>query len=260
VLGYNALSQFLLDELEARRIPLIEDVCESYGATFNRQTLGTFGLMSDFSFYYAHHLTTVEGGMISTNDSDLYETLRMLRSHGMVRESSSDELRQSYAEKHPDLNPDFIFAFPAYNVRSTEINAVMGRSQIKRLDENNKLRSENLALFLESLDPTKYRTDFETAGSCNYAFTLVLKRPDPVFSNQVMETLREHGVEYRRGTSGGGNQLRQPYLRRLLGEPDLSQFPNVDHVHFYGFYIGNYPGLEREKILVLCSLLNSIRE
>jgi len=260
VLGYNALSQSLLDELAACRIPLIEDVCESYGATFDRQKLGTFGLMSDFSFYYAHHLTTVEGGMISTNDSDLYETLRMLRSHGMVRESSSDELRQSYAERHPDLNPDFIFAFPAYNMRSTEINAVMGRSQIKRLDENNKLRSENLALFLESLDPTKYWTDFETAGSCNYAFTLVLKRPDPVFSNQVIKTLREHGVEYRRGTSGGGNQLRQPYLRRLLGEPDLSQFPNVDHVHFYGFYIGNYPGLEREKILALCSLLNSIRE
>jgi len=260
VLGYNALSQYLLDELEARRIPLIEDVCESYGATFDRQKLGTFGLMSDFSFYYAHHLTTVEGGMISTNDSDLYETLRMLRSHGMVRESSSAELRESYAERHPDLNPDFIFAFPAYNVRSTEISAVMGRSQIKRLDENNKLRSENLALFLESLDPTNYRTDFETVGSCNYAFTLVLKRPDPAFSNQVMKTLREHGVEYRRGTSGGGNQLRQPYLRRLLGEPDLSQFPNVDHVHFYGFYIGNYPGLEREKILALCSLLNSIRE
>ena len=82
--------------------------------------------MSDFSFYYAHHLTTVEGGMISTNDADLYETLRMLRSHGMVRESSSDELRQSYAEKHPDLNPDFIFAFPAYNMRSTEIKRCYG--------------------------------------------------------------------------------------------------------------------------------------
>src|SRR5262245_21092538 len=99
VLGYNALSQSLLDKLAARRIPLIEDACESYGATFDGRKLGTFGLMSDFSFYYAHHLTTVEGGMISTNDSDLYETLRMLRSHGMVREASSDELRRSYAEK-----------------------------------------------------------------------------------------------------------------------------------------------------------------
>jgi CDP-6-deoxy-D-xylo-4-hexulose-3-dehydrase len=258
VLGYNALGQSLVDELQGRRIPLIEDVCESYGGTFNGRKLGTFGLMSDFSFYYAHHLTTVEGGMIATNDSDLYETLRMLRSHGMVRESSSNVLRQSYAERHPDLNPDFIFAFPAYNVRSTEINAIMGRSQIKRLDENNRLRSENLALFLENLDPSKYRTDFETAGSCNYAFTLVLKRPDPLLCDKVMKTLDRYGVEYRRGTSGGGNQLRQPYLRRLLGEPDLKQFPNVDHVHFYGFYIGNYPGLEREKIGALCSLLNGI--
>jgi CDP-6-deoxy-D-xylo-4-hexulose-3-dehydrase len=260
VLGYNALSQALLDELAARKIPLIEDVCESYGATFAGRKLGTFGLMADFSFYYAHHLTTVEGGMISTDNSDLYETLRMLRSHGMVRESTSLALRQSYAERHPDLNPDFIFAFPAYNVRSTEISAVMGRSQLNRLDENNRLRTENLALFLENLDPDKYRTDFETAGSCNYAFTLVLRQPNPVLCDQVMNTLRKHGVEFRRGASGGGNQLRQPYLRRLLGPVDLEQFPNVEHVHFYGFYIGNYPGLEREKILDLCSLLNKIEE
>jgi CDP-6-deoxy-D-xylo-4-hexulose-3-dehydrase len=260
VLGYNALSQALLDELAARNIPLIEDVCESYGATFAGRKLGTFGLMADFSFYYAHHLTTVEGGMISTDNSDLYEALRMLRSHGMVRESTSLALRQSYAERHPDLNPDFIFAFPAYNVRSTEISAVMGRSQLNRLDENNRLRTENLALFLENLDPDKYRTDFETAGSCNYAFTLVLRQPNPVLCDQVMNTLRKHGVEFRRGASGGGNQLRQPYLRRLLGRVDLEQFPNVEHVHFYGFYIGNYPGLEREKILDLCSLLNKIEE
>jgi CDP-6-deoxy-D-xylo-4-hexulose-3-dehydrase len=258
VLGYNGLSQLLVDELTARGIPLIEDVCESYGATFNGRKLGTFGLMSNFSFYYAHHLTTVEGGMISTDDSDLYQSLRMLRSHGMVRESTSDGLRQSYAERYPDLNPDFVFAFPAYNVRSTEINAVLGRSQIKRLDDNNKLRSENLTLFLDHLDSNKYQTDFATAGSCNYAFTLVLRRPDAAFCQRVIQVLHEHGVEFRRGTAGGGNQLRQPYLRQLLGEPDLSRFPIVEHVHFYGFYIGNYPGLECEKILTLCSLLNDI--
>jgi CDP-6-deoxy-D-xylo-4-hexulose-3-dehydrase len=260
VLGYNALRRSLVDELQARGIPLIEDVCESYGATFEGRKLGTFGLLADFSFYYAHHLTTIEGGMISTNDSTLYETLRMLRSHGMVRESTSNALRQSYAERYPDLNPDFIFAFPAYNVRSTEINAVLGRSQIKRLDDNNRLRSENLTLFLDHLDSNKYQTDFATAGSCNYAFTLVLKRPDPAFCQKVMRVLHEHGVEFRRGTAGGGNQLRQPYLRRVLGEPDLGRFPNVEHVHFYGFYIGNYPGLEQEKIRTLCSLLNDISQ
>jgi CDP-6-deoxy-D-xylo-4-hexulose-3-dehydrase len=258
VLGYNGLSQDLLDELNRSGIPLIEDACESHGATFAGRKLGTIGLMSNFSFYYAHHMTTIEGGVISTHDASLYETLRMLRSHGMAREAVSEKLKQSYAERYPDLSPDFIFVLPAYNVRSTEINAVMGRLQLERLDQNNRRRSANLEIFLENLDPTKYQTDFNTAGSCNYAFTLVLKHPDPVFCKKVTEALREHGVEYRRGGSGGGNQLRQPYLRRLLGEPDLSRFPNVEHVHFYGFYIGNYPGLEPEKIIGLCSVLNGI--
>jgi len=257
ILGYNALTQELLDELERRSIPLIEDVCESHGATFKGRKLGTFGLMSNFSFYYAHHMSTIEGGVVCTSDRPLYETLRMLRSHGMVREVISDEIKRTYMERHQDLNPDFIFAFPAYNVRPTEIGAVIGRSQLKRLDENNKIRIKNLDLFLSSLDPSKYQTDFATEGSCNYAFTLVLKEPDAVLRDNVERALREHGVEFRRGTSGGGNQLRQPYLRKILGD-EFECYPNVNHVHFFGWYIGNYPGLDREKIQMLCRLLNGL--
>lgn len=258
ILGYNALDAELLAGLKTRGVALIEDVCESYGASFEGRKLGTFGLASNFSYYYAHHMSTIEGGMICTNDPRMYETVRMLRSHGMVRESKSATLRQSYCAKHPDLNPDFIFAFPGYNVRSTEINAVIGRSQLKRLDENNKLRTENLRLFLDHLDPDKYQTDFAVEGSCNYAFTLVLKRPDAVLCENVMQALRQHGVEFRRGTSGGGNQLRQPYLKKIVGEREFENYPAVNHVHFYGFYIGNYPELEREKILQLCSILNGL--
>ncbi len=258
VLGYNALTQPLLDELELRNIPLIEDVCESHGATFQGRKLGTFGLISNFSFYYAHHMSTIEGGMISTNDPQLYEMLRMLRAHGMVREAQSEDLKQSYYEKYPDLNPDFIFAFPAYNVRSTEINAVIGRSQLKRLDANNKIRTENVKLFLSNLDPDKYFTDFETTGSCNYAFTLVLKEPNQILYENVTQVLREHGVEFRRGTSGGGNQLRQPYLKAIVGEEEYKKYPNVNHIHFYGLYIGNYLELEKEKILKLCSTLSEL--
>lgn len=257
VLGYNALDQSFLDELQSRNIPLIEDVCESYGATFGDRKLGTFGLMSNFSFYYAHHMSTIEGGMVSTNDQDLYERLRMMRSHGMVRESTSASLKQAYWEKHPDLNPDFIFAFPAYNVRSTEINAVIGRSQLKRLDLNNRQRTENLNIFLENLNSDKYRTDFVFAGSCNYAFTLVLKHPNPELYENVVAALQKYQIEFRRGTAGGGNQLRQPYLRKLLGE-EYTKYPQVNHVHFYGFYIGNYPTLEKSRILELCNLLNSL--
>ena len=259
VLGYNGLNQKLLDALEERDIPLIEDVCESHGATFQGKKLGTYGLMSNFSFYYAHHMSTVEGGIVSTDDPHLYEVLRMFRSHGMVRESTSDELKNTYLDDYPDLNPDFIFAFPAYNVRSTEINAVMGRSQLKRLDANNQIRTDNLKLFLEHLDPTKYRTDFETDGSCNYALTLVLKEGNQQLCEEVTRALSDHGVESRRGTAGGGNHLRQPYLQHIAASENLEDYPEVDHVHFYGFYLGNYPDLEKSKILQLCKSLNQLR-
>lgn len=261
ILGFNALSDNLLNELEKRNIPLIEDVCESHGATFKGKKLGSFGAMSNFSFYYAHHMSTIEGGMICTNDEKFYEVCRMLRSHGMVRELSSDSLKKEYQQRHPDLNPQFIFSFPAYNVRSTELNAVIGRNQLKRLDENNKLRYENYKLFLDNLNPEKYRTDFDLEGSVNYAFVLITKKADMAFSERLMKAMDDAGVEYRRGTSGGGNQLRQPYLRNYLSpnlEEALKKFPNVDHIHFHGFYIGNFPGMPKEKILNLCKLLNSV--
>jgi CDP-4-dehydro-6-deoxyglucose reductase, E1 len=258
VLGYNALGRRLLDELRMRGIPLLEDVCESHGATFEGRKLGTFGLASNFSFYYAHHLSTIEGGMVSTDNADFCEAVRMLRSHGLVRELDSDSRKREYADEYPDLNPEFIFVHPGYNVRSTEINAVIGRSQLRRLDDGIRRRIENLRLFLENLDDRAYRTDFATEGSSNYAFTLVLREPDAGLCERVMKSLRMRGIEFRRGTAGGGNQVRQPYLRRLLGRDEWRKYPRADHVHFYGFYIGNYPSLEGDRILRLCELLNGL--
>src|SRR6185437_8593312 len=236
----------------------IEDVCESHGATLGNRKLGSLGYASNFSFYYAHHLSTIEGGMVCTNDEGLYETVRMMRGHGMVREMDSQERKTACIDRNPDLNPEFIFSFPAYNVRSTEINAVIGRSQLKRLDEGNLHRTANLKLFLRHLDSDLYRTDFDIEGSSNYAFTLILKEPDDELCQRVMAALRKNGVEFRRGTAGGGNQLRQPYLRPILGPDAWKQCPLADHVHFYGFYIGNYPSLDRERILRLCELLNNL--
>jgi CDP-6-deoxy-D-xylo-4-hexulose-3-dehydrase len=258
VLGYDALTDRLLDALRERRIPLVEDVCESHGATHGGRKLGTFGWASNFSFYYAHHMSTIEGGMVSTDDAEVYAVLRMLRSHGMAREAGAAAVRDRYTAAHPDLTPDFIFALPGFNVRSTEINAVLGRAQLRRLDANNARRREHLALFLKHLDPAKYVTDFHVEGSCNYAFTLVLRHPDEPLRDRVVAALRAHGVEFRRGTSGGGNQLRQPYLRGVVDPAELARFPRVDHVHFFGFYIGNYPGLEPDRIRWLCDMLNDL--
>ena len=109
VQGFNTLTDKLLNELHNRNIILIEDVCESHGATHNNKKLGSFGWASNFSFYYAHHLSTIEGGMICTNDEELYQTFRMLRSHGLVRESNSQKFKNRYIKENPDLNPQFIF-------------------------------------------------------------------------------------------------------------------------------------------------------
>ena len=256
--GFNGLTDKLLSTLKEKNIYLIEDVCESHGAQFNGKKLGGFGWASNFSFYFAHHMSTIEGGMICTDIEEVYQTCLMLRSHGMIRESTNNELRQSYIDNNTDLHPNFIFAFPAYNMRNTEIGAVLGRNQLPRLDDNNDKRQKNFKMFLEGLDPAKYQTDFALEGSCNYAFNLILKNPDHTLCQKVIATLEEHGVEFRRGSAGGGNQLRQPYLRGIVEEKAHLDFPVVEHIHFFGFYIGNYPDLPEDKIKALCDILNKI--
>ena len=155
------------------------------------------------------------------------------------------------------MNPDFIFAFPAYNVRNNEIGAIMGRNQLKRLDENIQLRNRNFKLFLDHLDVSKYRTDFSLEGSSNYALNLILQHADIPFTERLMKRMSDEKIEFRRGSAGGGNQLRQPYLRKLLGDT-YKNYPEVDHIHFHGFYIGNFPSLEEGKIIKLCNILNSV--
>lgn len=258
VQGFDGLTDELLAELKRRKVPLIEDVCESHGATHNGRKLGSFGWISNFSFYYAHHMSTIEGGMVCTDDSEVYEQVRMLRSHGMVREATDPAVRDAYRRGNPELNPDFIFAFPSYNMRNTEIGGIMGRSQLKRLDRNVKRRTANLLRFLKQLDPSKYRTDFKLEGSSNYAFNLVLKRPDDDLVGRLMQKMRESGIEFRRGSAGGGNQIRQPYLKGIVPDGHHREFPQVEHIHFYGFYIGNFPDLRDEEVDEICSIVNSV--
>ena len=257
VLGVNGLTDELIQLCNDNNILLIEDVCESHGTTFKGQKVGTYGFASNFSFYFAHHMSTIEGGMICTNDEKFYQVCRALRSHGMMREMTNNEMKQEIIDANPDLNPDFIFIRPAHNFRSTEINAVIGLSQIKKLDSNNLHRVDNFKYFIENLDSNKYHTDIEMDGQCNYAFIVVLKDGNFETRNKLESTLRENGIEFRRGLSGGGNQLRQPWFKKHFNI-DHSQFPNMDHVHHFGWYVGNYPSLEREKITKLVQILNSL--
>ena len=258
VQGFDGLTDELINHLELKNIPLIEDVCESHGATHNNKKVGSIGWISNFSFFYAHHMSTIEGGMICTNDAGIYQQLRMLRSHGMVRESNDSEIHKVYKEANPDLNPDFIFAFPAYNMRNNEIGGIMGISQLKRLDDIVIKRTENLYRFINQLDSNKYRTDFKLEGSSNYAFNLILKEPNDVLVAKLMDKMNKSGIEFRRGSAGGGNQTRQPYLKGILPDNHYINFPETEHIHFYGFYIGNFPDLKGEEIDDICRIINSV--
>ena len=258
VQGFNGLSSKLLSYLKKKKIILIEDVCESHGATFKNKKLGTFGEISNFSFYYAHHMSTIEGGMICTNNKKIFHMARMLRSHGMVREIGDPKIEKQIIKKYPKLSPKFIFLYPAYNFRNNEIGAVIGLNQLKNLDKNNTKRKANLKVFLNNLDGTKYRTDFDLKGSCNYAFPLILKKANFKNRDKLEKILKINNIEFRRGNAGGGNQLRQPYLKKILKKINLSNYKEVDHVHFFGYYIGNFPTLKFSKIKRICSILNSI--
>ena len=214
--------------------------------------------MSNFSFYYAHHMSTIEGGMICTNDKKTFEILRMIRSHGLVRELKDKNIQKKFSNKYVNLNKEFIFAYPGYNLRSTELNAIIGISQLRSLDKNIIKRNINHKIFLDNIDPKKFFTDFDIAGSSNYAFNLILKKPNKKFVNKLMLGMKKNGIEFRRGSAGGGNQLRQPYLKKLVKKNTFKKFPITEHIHFYGFYIGNYPDLKKTEIINLCKTLNSI--
>lgn len=255
VLGFNGLTDRLLEELERRHILFFEDCCESHGARHKGRKIGTFGKASNFSFYYAHHMSTIEGGVVCTDDEEFYQYAKMFRSHGMLRECSEeyrDKLQSS------DTYPEFTFPVAGFNMRSTELNAVIGLNQIKRLDANNEKRKANFALYLDNLDHGKYFTDFTLDGSVNYALILIVKNSDERLYEKVCSMLREEKVEFRRGTAGGGNIARQQFIRRNYPHIDPSALKNAEYIHKFGIYLGNYPDLEQDKIKKLCGKLNAL--
>ena len=257
--GFNGLSERLLRFLKKKKLILIEDVCESHGAEFKKKKLGAFGLISNFSFYYAHHLSTIEGGMICTNNKKLYHIFQMLRGHGLIREVSDKKIVRNIAKKYPKLSAKFIFLYPGYNMRNNEISAVIGINQLKRLDKNIKNRKRNFEIFLNNIDSTIYVKNFDTQGNSNYAFPLILNSKNIQLRNKLENLMNKHKIEFRRGNAGGGNQLRQPYLKKFFKKYKMKNFKNVEHIHFFGYYIGNYPSLKKEKILKLCKILNSVK-
>jgi len=254
-LGFPAVNDEIIKIAKDNNIMLIEDCCEAHGATYKGKRVGSFGDISLFSFYFGHHITTIEGGTVCVNDDHLYDLAKLFRSHGMTRETSQ-ELQNRYKAKYPELNPLFTFAVAGFNMRSSELNAVLGIEQMKRIDSNVLARKNNFKVWLENLDSDKYYTNYDVEGNSNFALPLMLANAKDSL-DEVCRVLEEEEVEYRLGTAGGGNQYHQPYLEKYYHRK-VGELIEADYIHSKALYIGNHTELSIVQIVNLCKKLNDV--
>ncbi|HAX82012.1 MAG TPA: CDP-4-keto-6-deoxy-D-glucose-3-dehydrase [Actinobacteria bacterium] len=231
LLGFDGLSDRMLEAAERNRVILLEDCCESHGARHGGARVGTYGLGSTFSFYFGHHMSTIEGGMVSTNDADLADDVRLMRAHGLAREST----RFAYWQRlHPDIDDRFLFVSAGLNFRSTELNALLGLRQLEGLDDRIAHRNANMRAFLDHL-PAGLWTDFQTEGMSNFALPLIAD--NAAVCATVKRVLNHLDIESRPVVAG--NLLHQPFVKQYGVNSRPEATPVADHVHRHGFYVGN---------------------
>ena len=237
---------------------ILEDVCESHGVEGPNGKRGKSkdSVGSTFSFYFGHHITTIEGGVVCTNNTELYELMRMKRSHGMAREASPEKFKQ-YASENPAIDPAFLFMTEGFNLRNHEICAVLGLSQIKRLDNNIQIRKENYKYWWDKSTQMgerwqwKYYLPEYQEGNSSFCFPLIAR------GIALVQTLKykfkEEGIEYRPIISG--NILRHPAFKqyKLCTERET---PNVCLLHMNGLYVGNSQFVNKEKLDRLISIMD----
>ena len=221
---------------------ILEDVCESHGVEGPKNKRGIDGVGSTFSFYFGHHITTIEGGFVCTNNTDLYELMRMKRSHGMAREASP-ELFKKYVEENPEIDPAFLFMTEGFNLRNHEVCAVLGLSQLKKLDKNISIRRDNYSYWCTHLSDGKYYIPEYQGGNSSFSFPIIAK--DPSVTEELKKTFKKEGIEYRPIISG--NLLRHPAFKRFSLCTEREN-PNVCLLHKNGLYVGNSQFVTKEKI------------
>lgn len=230
---------------------ILEDICESHGVEGINGKRGKDSVGSTFSFYFGHHITTIEGGIVCTNNSELYELMRMKRSHGMAREASPKTF-EKYAKENPDIDPAFLFMTEGYNLRNHEICAVLGLSQLKRLDKNISIRKKNFSYWLDKVK-TQYNAFYlpeHQNGNSSFCFPIIPKNSEHTVL--IKNNCKDSGIEYRPIISG-----------KILMHPAFKKYklctkkenPNVDILHKNGMYVGNSQFVNKEKIDKLVSIM-----
>lgn len=231
----------------------IDDVCESHGCvdSFGNK-IGSDSLGATFSFYFGHHMSTIEGGMISTNNSELYDLMKLKRSHGLARVSDNFD---EYSKKNPEIEKSFLFVTDGYNFRNTELGAVLGLSQLKRLDKFIRIRKNNYKQFVNIINKHSdkfYPVVYNRGNSC-FCFPFICRNIE--VKNKLIQLFNENKIEYRPVV--GGNLLRQPYLKDYFVS-EKSENLNVDIIHENGVYIGNSQFVTEKQLNQIGDILKLI--
>jgi CDP-6-deoxy-D-xylo-4-hexulose-3-dehydrase len=229
-------------------VTLLEDTCESMGSKFQGGYLGTMGLMSCFSLYYGHHLSTIEGGLINTNDKEIYKTLLALRSHGWDRDLPEEDAKE-LSDKWDICadNKAYTFYYPGFNLRATDLQAFLGLRQIDKLDKFSIIRKNNFDLYNKKINNNMLNLRVDKSNFIsNFAYPVVNKN-----RSKIMEIMTKEGIEVRPLIAG--SMGRQPFWLKHYEMPEL---PNCDLLHEFGFYIPNHQDLTIDEINKICKIIN----
>ena len=236
-------------ELKAKyNFILLEDVCESFGSEYKTQKLGSLGDISVFSLFYGHHLSTIEGGMICTNDEKLNDVLKMIRAHGWDRELSPDKQSSLRNEQSiDDFSASYTFYYPGFNVRGTDLQAFIGIGQLKKAENVILKRNLYYNFFKDNLTLDWKPKQNEDKFVSNFCYPIISVNKDKIVKN-----LLENNIECRPLICG--SMGKQPFYKNLYGETIL---PNASLVDKYGIYIPNNPDLTHAEMIFIAKIINS---
>lgn len=230
---------------------LVEDACEALGSTYHNKKVGSLGLAGSFSFYYSHHISTIEGGMATTNNRDLYNAMLSMRSHGWGRDIEPEYLQRIKGNYGVDECREFYtFYYPGFNLRSTDLSAFLGLSQIKKIDHIAKKREENFNYYKKLLSAKYYYQKSKSGSLSSFAFGTFVKN-----RLEVSQYLKKNGIETRPLICGSLG--RQPFWIKKFG---VCKFQNADIVHENGIYLPNHLGLGKNEIEYVCNKFSDIAE
>jgi len=244
VLGNPACLDVIREFCDCHQLYLFEDNCESMGATLNQQKCGTFGDINTFSLFYSHHISTIEGGLILTNNEELYHLALSLRAHGWVRDLPEDTKLCNRSED--TFAEAYRFILPGYNARPLEISGAVGLEQLKKLDTMLGVRRRNAAYFQQCFkDDTRFIIQKENGESAWFSFTMIVHPESTLSREKVFEMLRKADIGFRMIT--GGNFLRHDVIQ-YFDYATVGEIINANIAHDRGFFVGNHPHDIRPQI------------